>query len=566
MTDHDRSSSAPAADQARERTPPAPMADTTEPSDGLDPQGTRRPAVVLLLTAVGSLVPGLGLVLAGRRRTGWSILVLTVAAAVALGAWVGRDPVTAASILVGAGALRAITVGAVAVAVLWAVLVVVTHRALRPADSPVWLRSVGAALVGLLCLLVATPTALVAGYAQTTESTFETIFGPVRSATAPQAVPKAAAPDPWAGVPRVNILLLGGDAGPDRTGIRTDSMAVASIDTTTGHTVLISVPRSLERVQFQPGTPLAVAYPDGYVTVEGDSNSGENLLNSVYRNVPAYHPGILGPTDNEGADALKLGIGYSLGLSIDYYVLIQPAGFQRAITALGGYTVDINAPVAVGGNTDTGALPSQWLMPGPAQHLDGYLGTWFARGRFGSDRSDYDRVRRQQCAVQAITTQANPARVLLAYQDLARTAADVTRTDIPRGTFGALVRLAARVKQANRISGVNVDSYGVPGLSPVRPDWDAVRRVVAAALRRSTAVTTPRAAATPPPTPTPTQPRTPIPALTRPPTVPRTSTPPAGPQQDLATGCAYDPAAAATALAQWRTRYGNRFGDNGLPR
>ncbi len=558
MTDHDRFSSTPAADQAGERTPPAPMADTTEHSDGVG--SMRRPAVVLLLTAVGSLVPGLGLVLAGRRRTGWSILVLTVAAAVALGAWVGRDPVTAASTLVSAGALRAITVGAVAVAVLWSVLVVVTHRALRPADSPVWLRSVGAALVGVLCLVVATPTALVAGYAQTTESTFETIFGPVNSATVPQAVPKVAAPDPWAGVPRVNILLLGGDAGPDRTGIRTDSMAVASIDTTTGHTVLVSVPRSLERVEFQPGTPLAVAYPDGYVTVEGDSNSGENLLNSVYRNVPAYHPGILGPTDNEGADALKLGIGYSLGLSIDYYVLIQPAGFQRAITALGGYTVDINAPVAVGGNTDTGALPSQWLMPGPAQHLDGYLGTWFARGRFGSDRSDYDRVRRQQCAVQAITTQANPARVLLAYQDLARTAADVTRTDIPRGTFGALVQLAARVKQANRISGVNVDSYGVPGLSPVRPDWDAVRQVVAAALRRSTAVTTPRAAATPPLT------RTPTPAPTRTPTVTPTSTPTASPQQDLATGCAYDPAAAATALAQWRTRYGNRFGDDGLPR
>lgn len=562
------------------------MADTTESSDGTQPgrhrrrpRGTdgaarsghgataagpagsgRRPAVVLLLTTVGSLVPGLGLIVAGRRRAGWTILLLTAAAAVALGVWIGRDPVTAAASLVSTGALRAVTVGAIAVAVLWSVLVVVTHRALRPAGSPVWLRSVGAGLVGVLCLLVATPTALVAGYAQTTESTIETIFAPGRSATVPTTAPAPRARNPWADIPRVNILLLGGDAGADRTGVRTDSMAVASIDTRTGRTVLISVPRSIEKVEFKPGTPLGTAYPDGYVTVQGNPDSGENLLNSVYRNVPAQHPGILGETDNEGADALKLGIGYSLGLSIDYYVLIQPAGFQQLITALGGYTVDINEPVAVGGNTDANTPPGRWLLPGPAQHLDGYLGTWFARGRYGSDRSDYDRVRRQQCAVQAISAQASPARVLLAYNDLAKTAVDATLTDIPRGTFGPLVQLAVKVKQANRITGVNIDQYGIPGFSPVRPDWDGVRQVVAAALRRSTAVATPRPAATS----TSTRAPTPTATVTRTPT----ATPTTSPQTDLATGCAYDPAAATAALAQWKgSRYSSGFDTTtGLPR
>ena len=528
---------------------------------GLD--GTRRPALVLLFTAIGSLVPGLGLIVAGRRWIGWTVLVLTAAAAVVVGVWIGRDPVMAASSLVSAGALRAITIGAIAVAVAWSVLVVVTHRALRPVDSPVWLRSVGSALVGVLCLLVATPTALIAGYAQTTESTFETIFGPVKSATVPTVAPSAAARDPWADIPRVNILLLGGDAGADRDGTRTDSMAVASIDTRTGRTVLISVPRSLERLEFQPGTKLANVYPDGYVTYPGipldDKRTGENLLNSVYRNVPAQHPNILGETDNEGADALKLGIGYSLGLSIDYYVLIQPAGFQKLITALGGYTVDINEPVAVGGNTDDKTPPNRWLLPGPAQHLNGYLGTWFARGRYGSTRSDYDRVRRQQCAVQALTAQASPARVLLAYNDLAATAATATLTDIPRTTFAALVPLAVKVKQANRITGVNIDRYGIPGFSAVNPDWDEVRQVVAAAVRRSTAVATPKPAATAPPTtaPTPTAPRTPT----------ATPTASATPDDDLATGCAYDQAAADTALAQWKaSSYSSGFDTTtGLP-
>ncbi len=42
--------------------------------------------------------------------------------------------------------------------------------------------------------------------------------------------------------PRVNILLLGGDAGKDRTGTRTDTVILASIDTKTGDTTPVQPP------------------------------------------------------------------------------------------------------------------------------------------------------------------------------------------------------------------------------------------------------------------------------------------------------------------------------------
>ena len=58
--------------------------------------------------------------------------------------------------------------------------------------------------------------------------------------------------DPWAGTPRVNVLLLGGDAGPDRRGLRTDTVILASIDTATGNAVLFSLPRNLERRRSHP--------------------------------------------------------------------------------------------------------------------------------------------------------------------------------------------------------------------------------------------------------------------------------------------------------------------------
>ena len=58
--------------------------------------------------------------------------------------------------------------------------------------------------------------------------------------------------------------MLGSDAGSDRTGMRTDTVIVASIDTKTGRTVLFSLPRNLQGVPFPAGTPQAAAYPNGY--------------------------------------------------------------------------------------------------------------------------------------------------------------------------------------------------------------------------------------------------------------------------------------------------------------
>lgn len=519
----------------------------------------RRTSTTALLTVLGTVVPGAGLIAAGRRWTGAAVLLLTVLAVGVAGVWVGRDPLGAASRTVSGRFLVAVTAGAVAVAVFWSLLVVLTHRALRQGPVPRTARVFGAALVGVLCLLVSVPALVVASYAQTTKRTIDQVFGPVQSATVPTAAPKPAAPDPWADIPRINILLLGGDAGEDRTGIRTDSMAVASIDTRTGNTVLISVPRSLQRLEFEPGTRLARAYPEGYVTYPGatarDPRSGENLLNAVYRNVPAQHPGILGSTDNLGADVLKLGIGYSLGLDIDYYVLVEPSGFQATVRALGGYTVDVNEPVAVGGNTDRKIPPKRWIMPGPAQHLDDYLGTWFARGRYGSASGDYDRVRRQQCAIEALTDQTSPAKLLLKYQTLAATLPDIVLTDITTATLGPLVQLGDRVRRG-RLSSVVLDPDGVPGFNTSRPDWDMARAAVDAAIRRSTAPAS-RPTATRVPAPTATVTRRPSPPASPSPT-------PAG--EDLAAGCAYDEAVAERAREKWQAVYGGRYDDDGLPR
>ena len=68
--------------------------------------------------------------------------------------------------------------------------------------------------------------------------------------------------DPWAKKPRLNLLLLGGDAGKGRTGTRTDTVIVASIDTKTGDTTLVSLPRNTGRMPFPADSPLQRLLPE----------------------------------------------------------------------------------------------------------------------------------------------------------------------------------------------------------------------------------------------------------------------------------------------------------------
>ena len=78
----------------------------------------------------------------------------------------------------------------------------------------------------------------------------------------------------------------------------------------------------------------------------------------MYRNLPHSVPKeVLGPTDNLGADALKLSVGEALGLPVDYYVLINLEGFSQMIDALGGIRLNVNTYIPIGGNSDLGIPP-----------------------------------------------------------------------------------------------------------------------------------------------------------------------------------------------------------------
>lgn len=497
-------------------------AGATESSELPEPAGRPpRPMSGLLgLTLLGAVLPGTGLIAGGRRWLGAFVLTVTLGL-VGLGVYVGltrRDEILAATVV--PSRLLMASVAIVVLAFLWIMVIVASHRSLRPATGGLGGRLAGALFVGVLCFAIAAPAALGVQSVLAQRTLVQDVFqaqGESKSATRPSTVNVK---DPWEDRPRLNLLLLGGDDAPGREGVRTDTVIVASIDTKTGNTSLISLPRNLTFMPFPADSPLHKYYPQGFGQ-EGLSLEGrlEWMLTAMYQNVPAQHPGILGPSDNEGADVLKQTVGEATGLKLDYYIQVNLQSFPEIVDALGGITVNVNERVAMGGISSAHIPPKEWIEPGPNQHLDGRHALWFARGRYGAD--DDQRQIRQRCVIKAMVDAADPQTLVTKYKAIAKAGRHLLRTDIPQELLPALVDLALKVKSAT-VSNVTLDPEKLR-LKYLHPDYSALRDTVQKALESD-----------PAPAVTPTS------APTRKPTT-ATNPPPPGPTQNLVDACAYHP-------------------------
>lgn len=272
---------------------------------------------------------------------------------------------------------------------------------------------------------------------------------------------------------RINILLLGADAEPDRPGIRTDTIMVASMSATTGRLVLFSLPRNLQHAPIPQNSPLHALYPNGYWCEDQSC-----LLNAIHSEAEK-HASLFPGVEEPGLVAIRGVVSEILGLPIHYQAVIDMGGFESLVDALGGVTLDIAAAVPIGGGS---SKVEGYIQPGRNVHLNGYQALWFARSRHGS--SDYERMTRQKCLVNAIAKQASPANVVARFTDLARAGASVLSTDVPTSDIGTLVELAGK----GRALPIASTSFAPPLIEPVKPDFALIRSTVQADLDRSRAL------------------------------------------------------------------------------
>ncbi|WP_127792889.1 LCP family protein [Agromyces sp. LHK192] len=424
------------------------------------------------LVLLNLLIPGSAQVLAGNRRLGrfglGATMLLWTVAVVAIVVWIWWPTViyTVATSTIG---LWLFAAAAVFYAVLWVVLAMDTLRLVRLVRTAPTARAFIAAFGVVAMVLVAGAAGYAASLATSASGLLSSVF--VAGPSQP--------PDENG---RYNIMLLGGDAGPDRDGLRPDSIRVVSIDAESGHTVTIGLPRNMEDVPFPDGSPLHAVYPEGYGAIDG-CEVDVCLLNSIYTEVelrsPEMYPDAVSRGSEPGIEGMRDAVEGITGLDIQYYALIDMAGFQQLIDALGGVTIEVADRIPMGAGHDEEGNEveiTEWIEPG-TQVLDGFHALWYARSRYGT--SDYDRMARQLQVQEAMLSQFNPANVLTKFQEIAAAGSQVVKTDVPQSMLPYFVDLAGKAR-SQPITDVPL----VPenGFEPEDPDYAVASELIGRAL------------------------------------------------------------------------------------
>jgi LCP family protein required for cell wall assembly len=237
----------------------------------------------------------------------------------------------------------------------------------------------------------------------------------------------------WAEDGRLNLLLIGSDAGPDRWMLRTDTMIVLSVDVATGRAAMFGVPRNMTGVPLPPES--AGAFENGRFP---------GLLNALY----VYAMGH--PTDFPGGEARGFravtgAVQELVGVRLDGAVVVNLNGFVDLVDAVGGLWIDIPARLVDDRYPDPdGTHVGRIVIEAGCQHLGGEMALAYARSRHQD--SDYGRMGRQQLVLLALRNQIDPVALLPRIPELLSIAEDNLWTTLAVEDLPGLVDLAARVR------------------------------------------------------------------------------------------------------------------------
>jgi LCP family protein required for cell wall assembly len=216
----------------------------------------------------------------------------------------------------------------------------------------------------------------------------------------------------------LTYLVIGTDQPAGSGGGRADAIVIAHVTADLREAYLISVPRDL-----------LVPIP-GY---------GEDKINAAY----AFG----------GSQLLSATVSDLTGIGFDGAAILDFAGFERVIEALGGVELCLDEPVL--------SIHSETLYPAGCQHLDGAQALDLARQRYGLPAGDLDRVRHHQLLIRAMIDRAASADLLTNPIRLDRTiravgdalTVDTGGVPLPELAF------ALRHLRADRVTGITLPSY-----------------------------------------------------------------------------------------------------------
>lgn len=427
------------------------------PEDATFGQRGRRALILIGLT---TFIPGGAQSVTGNHRLGRIGLTVTlinwaIIAATIIGLVVARGFTMSLAFnqyvqSIGIFYLAAIAVGWL---ILWLDTArIITFVKLKPSTRP---------LVGILLVVLMTLTAGGAGYGSFLLNSSTSSLGSIFSSG--PAVEESDG--------RYNILVMGADAGEGRTGLRPDSISVASVNADTGKIVLISIPRNFQNAPFASDSPLWDVYPEGY-------NCGDQcIINGLYTDVMNNHTDLYPNAEDPGAEAMMDAASGILDLDVSGYVMIDMAGFSELIDAMGGVEVTTGGWTPYRGTRPDGEWGNAWWGP-DSYRFNGDDALGFARSRTWS--TDYSRIQRQQCVQQAMLSQFDVPTLITRFESILGAGEQMVETSIPQSQVGSFLNLGVKSQQ----QGMERLTLGPPDFGEdgeqfsTYPDFDAIHERV----------------------------------------------------------------------------------------
>ncbi len=413
-----------------------------------------RRAVALMVMTV--LIPGSAQLVAGNRRVGriamriWMGLIATGLLSVVVSYFSHGFAFWAISNTLVLGVARLVLM---ALAVGWALLFMDAWRLGQPLGLQRQHRLAVVGVNGVLCFSVAGALLFGAHMVGVQRNFMITMFGDGEVVGAHDG--------------RFNVLLLGGDAGAGRWGLRPDSLTVASIDARTGKTVLVGLPRNMSSFPFAEGSVMDKQFPKGF-------DCDDCYLNGV-STWAGDHTELFKGSKTPGVDATVMAVEGITGLEINYWSMVNLAGFRNLVDAVGGVTLKVRDRIPVG-------LPSddfyRFIEPG-TRKLNGMDTLWFARARDGSD--DYSRMARQKCVMNAMLQQISPQDALRNFSKIAAASSEMISTSVPKSEVDRFIDLAIKAKSQK----IGTVSLVPPKVVTADPDIDVVHAMVSDAIDRA---------------------------------------------------------------------------------
>ena len=236
---------------------------------------------------------------------------------------------------------------------------------------------------------------------------------------------------------KATIMIMGVDERADDVG-RSDTLMVAAIDPDLDKASLLSIPRDTRvRIKGHGYDKINAAFAYG----------GENL---THRTVEDF-----------------------LGISVDYYIIINTHSFVKIIDALGGIDVDVEKRMYYEDpwDDDGGLLID--LRPG-LQHMDGKTAVTYVRYR--DEEGDIGRIKRQQKFMKACMDQIASPSILTKLPSILQEVSSSVKTNL---SMRQLLEFAGTLKNAQK-NGLTADmvpgrplyideiSYWIPDINQLR--------------------------------------------------------------------------------------------------